>query len=76
MAARAFGLHCPPVKNFVVRFLEMLVQTVGHAASLRAKRLLTTEASGKDIAEAVDTNRAALVKRIVIVESIPESKSL
>jgi hypothetical protein len=73
IAARASGLHWPFVKNFVVKALEIWVQTAGHVLSrllrvplalsrARVKRLLAERMSEKDKADAVEAKRRAVVK--------------
>ena len=79
MAARASGLHSPPVRNLAVKFFEMSFQTAGQLLppSLRAIRFEMAEKSGYDIvgnekAEAVEARRRVFVRCILAVEGRPE----
>lgn len=75
MAARASGLHCPLLRNFAVRSLEILFQTAGHEPSLlpclRTRLLLRAKIAemlgrfGKEIAAADEAIKRRLVTCIV-----------
>ena len=69
IAARAFGLHWPFVKNLAVSSFDMLVQTAGQLLSRATSLGTKDEILGKENAAAVEVRRMTLVKRILNIDS-------
>lgn len=80
IAARASGLHCPLLRNFAVRSLEIWVQTAGHEPELlpclrtrlvlRAKSVVMSGRFGSEIAAADEAIRRKLVRCMVQKNSL------
>jgi hypothetical protein len=69
MAARASGVHCPPLKNLPVSSVEIVFHTGGHEAppALAKSGMIedTSGSSGKEKAAAEEAKRIEAPRRIV-----------